>query len=262
VADEELPLEEAVEQETVPETPPQEEAPQEPSPVETLAMDLGWRPKDQFRGDPEKWKPAEDFIRAGRDIQRSMSQELKEVKDTVTRISSTSQTLLEQQLAERDAFWAAKQKEAEEESDIGAYKQATEARQSLQGSRDGPPPPEIQSFVQRSPWFGYNGNRLATRVAIEVAEEKARQGRPPNEQAEAAEAEVKKRFPELFPAPPKPAPTVAAPTSRSTGSRKGGKTFNDMPPEAQAMARDYLERRGIPLEKYTELFFKDQEKVQ
>lgn len=33
--------------------------------VETKARRLGWRPKDQFRGDPDQWVDADEFVRRG-----------------------------------------------------------------------------------------------------------------------------------------------------------------------------------------------------
>lgn len=36
--------------------------------VETKAKELGWAPKDQFRGDPEKWIDAEAFVKRGEEL--------------------------------------------------------------------------------------------------------------------------------------------------------------------------------------------------
>jgi hypothetical protein len=36
--------------------------------VETEALTLGWVPKEQFRGDPEKWTDAETFVTRGKEI--------------------------------------------------------------------------------------------------------------------------------------------------------------------------------------------------
>lgn len=33
--------------------------------IETKALSMGWQPKEKFRGDPEKWVPAETFVERG-----------------------------------------------------------------------------------------------------------------------------------------------------------------------------------------------------
>ena len=35
------------------------------SEVEKLALDMGWSPKDKWRGAPEPWRPAYEFIKPG-----------------------------------------------------------------------------------------------------------------------------------------------------------------------------------------------------
>ena len=56
--------------------------PREPTASE-IAAELGWKPQDQWTGDPDKWKPADQFIRDGRDIQQTTARELAELMDEV-----------------------------------------------------------------------------------------------------------------------------------------------------------------------------------
>lgn len=37
-------------------------------PIEERAKEMGWRPKDEFRGNPESWTDAEDYVRRGEQI--------------------------------------------------------------------------------------------------------------------------------------------------------------------------------------------------
>ena len=52
------------------------------SDVEKRAMDMGWVPKDQYNGDPDRWKSAEVFLALDEPIKRieSQSKELKAVR--------------------------------------------------------------------------------------------------------------------------------------------------------------------------------------
>lgn len=235
----------------------------EPGPIETLASDLGWTPRDQFKGNPDDWKPADEFIRAGRDIQKSLSKELREVKSTVSNMSRVSQTLLEQQLRDRDAFWMSKQQEAFEGGDKDAFEQATQQRTLIQQQAPAnQPPPEVQDFADRNAgWF--NRDPMATQYAYQVCE--MNKHLPAGEQLKFAEAEVRKRFPEHFQGQStqtKDPPQVNAPANRGASRGNGKKGFHDMPRAAQEAAQAFNKNHGVPLEEYTARYFQREGAVQ
>jgi hypothetical protein len=234
---------------------------QEPEAVVTLASELGWKPKDQFRGDPDDWRPAADFIRASRDINQSLSRELRGVRDQVTRMERVSSELLRDKLAERDAYWASQQAKAVEDGDSAAVDRIVskriELRQSAPVADD--TPPETVDFMERNKaWFGKD--RLATLRAREVCGQLAKEGVSPAEQLRDAERAVRKEFPELFPAPAKQAPGVQTATSRNATPANRRKGFADMPAESQQMAVQYQKDHGIPKEKFAESYWADVEK--
>lgn len=82
--------------------------------VEREARELGWSPKDQWRGDPAQWRDADEFLQRGREIlpivnaqNRRLLTELSEAKNqlaalkgTVTQQSQTVKDLLEHQATE------------------------------------------------------------------------------------------------------------------------------------------------------------------
>ncbi len=257
--DDQLAPEEGLEPEAVPaEGEAEAQTNDADDPIAKLATEIGWTPKDQFKGDPEKWKPADQFIRDGREIQHSMSRELKEVKETVSNMARVSETLMEQQLRERDAYWQAKQEEAFENGDRDAFKVAEREREKLTTAAPSGPSPEVKSFAERNAWF--RKDPIATNFAVQVCE--LNKNLPVDEQLRLAETEVRKRFPEHFPAPAKAAPTVSAPASRGGGKPAGRTTFNDMPVEAQKMAIHLEETRGVSRDKYVASWFKQQGAVQ
>jgi hypothetical protein len=58
------------------------------SDIESKAKELGWAPKEEFRGDPEKWIDAETYVRRGEELMpllkannKRMSEELHTVKE-------------------------------------------------------------------------------------------------------------------------------------------------------------------------------------
>lgn len=229
-----------------------------PNPVETLASEMGWAPKEQFRGNPEDWKPADEFIRAGKDIQRNLSRDLREIKGTVANMSRTSATLLEQQLAERDVYWQQQRREAIEAGDVEATDRADEQRQKIMQQL---PPvrtedPAVEEFTQKhAGWF--NKNAEATAWAVNRADHYAKQGLSAARQLAAVEQDMKGVFPDLFPAQTKQPPRVAAPPSRTAAAPTRKKGFHDLPAEAQAVARDMHDRLGIPVETYVTNYFNE-----
>lgn len=220
-----------------------------PDPIEELAKELRWVPRDQFRGNPEDWKPADEFIRAGRDIQQKVSRELKEVRATVENMSRTSAAVLEQQLAQKKEELEARYTEAVEAGDPNAARQIDRKIASLEAQAPaytGPPTDEGQRFAERNAsWYGKD--QEATRYAVVRAQHYADQGVVnPARQLAAVEKDMRELFPELFPKPAKPAPSVAQPTSRTATTSARKKSLHDLPAEAQAVARDMVERGVIP----------------
>lgn len=259
MADEDLPTE-VVDEGAI--DAPVEDETTEANPIEALASEMGWAPKEQFRGDPEDWKPADQFIRAGKDIQRNMSRELRELKSTVTNISRTSATLLEQQLAERDAYWQQQRNEAIDIGDRDAVAHADAQRAKIQQAMptvQAPVDPATESFTAKhAGWWQKDAE--ATQYAITRAGHYAEQGLSAARQLAAVEQDMKGVFPDLFPAPAKAAPQVARPGSRTAVTSSRTKGLHDLPAEAQAVARDMHERLGIPLETYVKNYFSQTER--
>lgn len=61
---------------------------------ESEAKEMGWVPQDQFKGDPDKWRPADEFVRRGEDIlpivrsqNAKLHGELKELRETNERMA-------------------------------------------------------------------------------------------------------------------------------------------------------------------------------
>lgn len=236
----------------------------EPNPIEDLASKLGWAPKEQFRGNPDEWKPADEFILASKDINRGLSREVRSMREQIDRLGRTSSQLLADKIAERDAYWQSVHADAVEKGDAAAAQRATNERIKLateaKPSTDQGEPPETAEFRQRNAtWFG--PNKAATIRAMEAAEKARLLGESPSGQLEAAEQIVRREFPELFKTPTgKQAPAVATAASRAAPTSSREKGFNDMPAESQKMAREYERRHGIKPEDFAKSYWAEQAK--
>jgi hypothetical protein len=235
-----------------PNAPPANEPPAEdgegdaqPSPYDALARDMGWTPKEEFHGPAESWKSAEQFIRDGRDIQRSTAQELKALRQTVETIGKTSATIVEQEVNRRVADLTDQFNKAVEDGDgKKAYELGAEIQKVQTVKPPVGPPPEAQMFAERNKaWFGKDP--LATALAVEVTNKLHTQGYDNATQLDSAEKEVRRIYPHLF-AQPKPAPGVHSPGARGPQNNGRAKGFGDMPAEAQKIATDMVSRGVIP----------------
>ncbi len=225
------------------EAPEVETAPAEPT-VADLAAGMGWSPKDQWRGDPDKWKPAAEFLKNTVDINRTQSRELKAIKSQVERMAATSAAIVEQQVAERVAAAEARFNAAVEAGDPQAARAATREIDRLQATARDADPEAV--FAAENPWYGKDDD--ATAFAIGISNRLANQGKTVAEQLEAAQEGVRKRFPELFNDKPaaKAPPAVNAPASRAASSSHREKGVNDLPMSARKAGETFVAKGLVP----------------
>lgn len=240
-----------------------QEEQQAPDPIAALATELGWAPKDQFRGNPEDWKPADEFIRAGRDIQRTLSRDLRDVRSTMDNIVKTNAMIMQDRLKAQREELEARFTDAVDSGDTAAARKIGAQLTQLEHAPvdvPTPPTPEGQNFAQKhSTWFGKD--QEATKYAVTRAEHYAKQGLSAARQLAAVEQDMRGIFPDLFPAPAKAPPEVHRPQSRSAAPSNKAKGFHDLPREAQAVARDMVERGVIPnVDGYVRNFFAQAER--
>lgn len=221
-----------------------QEAPQL-SEVEELASEMGWRPKDQWQGDEGDWKPAKDFLKTTRDINRDLHKQVKNLSKQMEGVQRATATMTERAISEARTKWEAEHERAVEEGDTaGAKKAANELAQLDKVKPEQAPDPEGAAFAEKhSAWFGRD--QEATDYAIRRAGELAKQGLPPSRQIAAVEREMKEHYPEYFPekAPKKEPPAVADPqrTARTSAREKG---YATLPPEARKACNDFVEKHG------------------
>ncbi len=236
-------------QEPQPEEQPAEQPEEEPDPVAGIAQEMGWVPKEKFKGKEDDWKPAAEYIREGKTIQKTMARDLKDMRHQMDTMAKTSSAILQERLNDERQRIAQQYQQAVEDGDPDKAWKASNRLQEIntqeQQAHNQGPAPEAQEWVQRNAWF--NTHPIATAMAMKVADLHAQQGQPAYKQLEAAEHEVRRAYPELFgqARQDKAAPSVASPGSRSASPSNKSKGFSDMPRPAQDVARDMVDRGVI-----------------
>lgn len=249
---------------------PADDPPADPPPqptVEELAQKMGWQPKEAYRGDPEKWRPADEFIVAGHEIQRNLSQDLRKLRTTVDTIQQTSSEVFRQRLEDEKRELAARYEQAFEAGDMNATfrigRQITEVDQKIAQPVTQPTvAPEVEQFTtENASWF--NKDPLATERAVRITNELAAQGYSTAYQLAAAKRAVVTEFPHLFQST---TTATKAPSThsagRTTATVSGKKGFAQLPIEAQKVAQKMFDDHGVDKELYAKQFFITQERSQ
>jgi len=230
----------------------------EPVTPEDLASELGWAPKDKWRGDPDEWKPAATFLKETVAINKTQRKENKAIKDKLTRLERATDTIVARTREDERRKVEAEFNAAVEEGDQDRARRASKALDSLDRSGAGPDP-AVQDFVERNKtWF--NVDPFATQYAVNLTETLAKQGLSTDEQLERAEAEMRKRFPEHFAASQRTKGPAAVNEQQGrtarTGTSNRAKGFADLPADAKAIALKY-EKQGVPKESFATEYWKE-----
>ncbi len=227
--------------------------------TEDLASEMGWKPQDQWKGDPDKWRPAAEFLRSTVKVNRNLTEKVRSVEDRISRISRMQEIALEKALERQRAELQAEADRAWDENDKGRYREITTQIDQLKVPVEQPAlSPELDDFKARNPWFQQDQD--ATRWAAMRGDELAKQGISPQRQLQIVEREAKQLFPDLYPA--EQAPARPAPLNKP-GARAGravAKGFSSLPAEAQKAA-DYYVSKGVfkDREEYAKSYFEEQE---
>jgi len=225
---------------------------------ESLASELGWCPKEEWRGNPDEWKPAADFLKSTVDINKSLRKDLKATREASERAARAAAAITEKAIHEERMRLLAARHEAIEMADPETAYMAEQQLMRLPVQQAPGPVPEAVDFAQRNAkWYGIDP--IASQIAWNVCEAKARAGvSDPNAQLEAAEKEVRRRFPEYFEAPKKAPASVETDGSRAAGHfRRGTKGFNELPADAKRAALDFEKRGRASRDEYAQLYWQE-----
>lgn len=235
-------------------------------PEETVAeaRALGWRPKDQFKGDPAHWVDADEYVRRGQQIMPILKQNNQRLSDelaTTNRKLNEALTVINE-LKElgasitKERVQAARRElltqiaNAKKEGDVDLEVELTDKLTELKAAAPAPAPapaaapapadgvdPDLIAW-QREPgneWFGTDRRR--TMLAIGIAQELRNDPMTKNLSGVAfyrlVGQEVKKTLGEEETTPAASKVASAGRSSSSSQSTTGGKGYANLPPEAK-----------------------------
>lgn len=217
--------------------------------VETIAAEMGWSPKDQWRGDESEWKDAVTFLREGGKIQKHKSDEVRQLKKSIAdlenkldRAVGSTAASIKKALDIQKSELEKEKKKAFENQDFEGFQNADRKQKELEKQssevEDHKPDASRQKafddgfslFREKHDW--YDSNRTMRAYALQAAKSvmDADPNISPDEYYAEIETLVKRQFPEKFERQ-KPAPGALGDTAPRRSTQK--KDFDSMPEAAR-----------------------------
>lgn len=253
---------------------------------EKRARAMGWRPKEEFKGDPEHWIDAAQFAdnadkslplakaEARRALERAdrLEAELRKQQEDIKRFAAfhakveedsynRAREQLRRELIEaRHSFDADKELQVEDQLRALDYEQRTRAT----APQREPEPVAPQVDPEVSHWLEDAGktwgkNPRAVQMSQMVAEEMRKNGEDSTGVAflEKVKHAMRKEFPQFFDGMTNERRSSAAPVASGAGAapRSKGKGFADLPADAKQACRDFVKRGFVTEAQYVKEYF-------
>lgn len=237
----------------------------EESAIEVEARADGWVPQDEWKGPEEKWRPAEEFVEVGKNINGILNKKVERLESRVNELLTSNREISEfakktqakdRQESERlIGELEGLRQQAVTDGDGEAFQRAESQIHDLRSEPSAPQEnPTTAQWLQGNQWYG--ADRKLSAYADGISDQLRSQGYNDQSPAyfEELTRQVKETFPDDFGNPNR---------SRSNGVETGGqevvvsddKSFDNLPADAKAQyerfARDI---EGFTKEQYVEQY--------
>lgn len=240
------------------------EAPQE-TPDQARARQDGWCPKEEWRGDPDKWVDAKTFNERG-----ELFGTIKSLKHELEAVKKGNQTLLKhhEQLrqAKHDELLAElreKRRQAVEEADTESFEQLdrkikeaeskpAEKEPEPEQAKEADPevPQEVLDWHKENQWFKAEGEPdEKSEFMLFKQRQYMQRGMNVKEALDKATSDVKRTYAHEFENPNKDRPSAVESGVRESGTKKTI-TARDLPPEYQRAYQEIKRVSGMSIDDY------------
>lgn len=233
--------------------------------TEDRARRMGWVPREEFRGDPDRWRPADEFLdrgekvlpilqqnyRALEDRYTGLQTEMREARQALSDLTDRARRSDERayQRAMRDL--EARRQAAVASGDATAFAAADQEIQSLRESAPAPrkdepraskeeptvppkgPAPEVAAFVQANPWFTTNIEARQDAIAIQSSVDRQHPGLSLAERLEITRKKVRQLHPALFENTRRAAPAAVSSPSGDGARKPNPRGFEALPADVR-----------------------------
>lgn len=248
------------------------------------ARQLGWVPKDEYRGDPDKWRDAKEFIEFGERIlpivrsnNKTLQEKLGKTEAEIAKLRETMQQFSEhhKKTAEREYKKAqkefdaklkrikAQQTEAASEGDISKFQELENQREELEGNKPEKPdetpqgpPPEFIEWVADNSWYHEDAELAEEADLIGVLYRKKHPRMGAKSIYKYVTEQIKKLHPDKFENPNRQEASDVGSSTNTGGSPKGnGKGYSSLPDEAKRACDSFVQEGLMTKEEYCKEYF-------
>lgn len=234
-----------------------------PDPVADKAKAQGWVPKEEFRGDPNRWVDAKTFVERGESIlpilkerNEHLTREIGDIKGSVKELTEFYKNAEERAYQRALKEIETKKLAAVESADVAGYKAAETERAELEKAKPKlvaakpADPPAMKEFRQSNTWYETEPELTAEADALGAAY--IRQGIPYPDMLKKVQERIKILHPEKFSNPRRDNASSVESVDESTGLPKkaGAKTYENLPAEAKAQCDKWVSQGLLKKEDY------------
>lgn len=208
---------------------------------ESQAREQGWKPKEEYEGDPEKWRPAKEFVERGELFGKidSMGKELKETRKALKMLNEHHAKVKETEYKRAVDELKALQKKHLEEGNSDGYLETTElltdlkaeqkAREVVTETTPAQVDPRFTEWVNANKWYTASPEMRQYADVVGLGYAQQNPNLDPEDVLQYVAAQVKARFRDKFVNPnrTKPSSVEGANTTSSPKKESGIELTDD-----------------------------------
>ena len=255
--------------------------------VENRAKTMGWIPKEEFKGDPEKWRPADEYVKRADEIvpimrsqmgkyEEQIGQYKSEImglkssldsqKKTTEKLVKMSKTISERAYDQAKKDLTKQQAQAVSDGDVEKWQALEDQKEKLEK----PEPVEIEKepvvdnpvfdqWHQQNDWYLKDPDLTIYANGIAAETQRQNPSMPYDQILKMTETKVKEVFANKFENPNRDKPDVVdAPNVRITKPTEREKNYNDLPADAKMACDNVVEQNLMTKEEYIKEYFSEE----
>jgi hypothetical protein len=255
------PVEEEVVEEST--TEPAQEADEYAEEDVEQALASGWKPKDQWQGDPKKWVTPDEYNRRGELFTKidSLGKDLRDTKKALRMLQDHHSKVKETEYSRALASLREAKKQAMAEGDADAILEVDErlmdmkahrlAEQSASRQEAMQPDPRFVAWLDKNPWYGQDGEMKAFADDVGIAHAKANPDKSPEDVLKYVEGRIKRTYADKFVNPNRSKPSAVAGRDVQQTEPKASKfSEKDLSAEERRVMRTFVEEGLMTKDQY------------
>ncbi len=215
------------------------EATSQVDPIEAEAREQGWKPKEEYEGDPAKWRPAKEFVERGELFGKidHMGKELKETRKALKMLQDHHTKVRETEYNRALTELKALQKKHLEEGNSDGYLETTElltdlkaeqkAREVVQQNVPNQPDPRFINWVSANKWYEKDAEMRKYADTLGAGYAASNPGIDPEEVLQYVTKEVRTRFSTKFVNPNREKPSTVEGASTGAANKSSFELTDD-----------------------------------